>query len=454
MSQLIASDRNIAVIGLGKSGVSAARFLTAKGIKFDVYDSRDEVAGLAQFKQQYPGVTVRCGALVAEQLATYHQLVVSPGVSLEEPAIAFAGEQGAELIGDISLFSHFVKAPFIAITGSNAKSTVTTWLGDMAQRDGKDVAVGGNLGTPALDLLLDHADAELYILELSSFQLERTEKLSATVATVLNVSEDHLDRYSGMLAYQQSKQRIYRKAESAVYNRADVLTRPLASQHMQLVSFGLNQPDLHDYGLRKLQGKEHIVKGLQTIMAVEELFLPGRHNVENALATAALAQCAGISQPAVIESLKSFKGLQHRCQQVAVIDGVKYFNDSKGTNVGASIAAIDGLADSDKHLILIAGGVGKGADFSDLAKAVDSKVKTVVLIGEAATIIAQLIVDKSSIEYADDMASAVAKAKRHTQAGDTILLSPACASFDMFESFEHRGDVFEQVVADLVEGDQ
>ncbi|CAH0993163.1 UDP-N-acetylmuramoylalanine--D-glutamate ligase [Sinobacterium norvegicum] len=449
MSQLIASDRNIAIIGLGKSGVSAARFLTTKSIKFDVFDSREMAAGADSFKQRYPGVNVHCGELSGEKLACYQQLVVSPGVSLEEPAIAFAGEQGAELIGDISLFCQYVDVPFVAITGSNAKSTVTTWVGDMAERDGKNVAVGGNLGTPALDLLLDHGDAELYIIELSSFQLERTEKLTANVATVLNVSEDHLDRYSGMMAYQQSKQRIYRKAESAVYNRADVLTQPLASQQMKLISFGLSQPDLHDYGIRLQQGKEFLAKGLKSLMAVEELSLPGRHNIENALASAALAECAGISLSAVVASLKCFTGLRHRCQQIAVVDGVKYFNDSKGTNVGASIAAIDGLAEDGSHLILIAGGVGKGADFSDLAKAIDGKVSQVILIGEDAELIATLIADNSKIVFADDMAAAVSLATATAQVGDTILLSPACASFDMFNSFEHRGEVFEQAVMQL-----
>ncbi|ROR94783.1 UDP-N-acetylmuramoylalanine--D-glutamate ligase [Sinobacterium caligoides] len=451
MSQLIASDNRVAVIGLGKSGVSAARFLTAKGIPFDVFDSREKVAGLDEFCRKYPQIKVSCGALDAEQMASYKQLVVSPGVSLAVPALAYAEEQGAELLGDISLFSQYVTAPFVAITGSNAKSTVTTLVAEMALHDGKRVAVGGNLGMPALDLLLDHPDAELFVIELSSFQLERTEVLGADVATILNVSEDHLDRYSGMLAYQQSKQRVYRRSSAAVFNRADVLTQPLVSQNMKVVSFGLSKPDLNDYGLLDVAGTEYLAKGLTPLIASEELKLPGRHNIENALSALALGELVGLNTEAMLATLKTFSGLRHRCQWLAEINSVAYFNDSKGTNVGASIAAINGLSGGEGQVILIAGGVAKGADFSELAELIADKVKALVAIGEAAATLAKLVDGRIPCVFASSMAEAVAEASAAAAPGDTVLLSPACASFDMFDSFEHRGELFEHAVFSLTE---
>ena len=451
MAQLIATDNQIAVIGLGKSGFSVARFLVAKGVSFDVFDSRAEPAGKAAFCQQYPDIAVYCGELSADKLSTYPRLVVSPGIALDEPALVEAATKGCALIGDISLFCQYVDAPVVAITGSNAKSTVTTWLGDMAERDNKRVAIGGNLGTPALDLLLDWPDAELYVLELSSFQLERTEVLAADVATILNVSEDHLDRYSGMLAYQQSKQRVYRRAKWAVYNRGDRLTTPLVSQTMKTVSFGLSKPDLNDFGLVAFEGREYIAKGLNRLLSTDQIRLKGGHNIENAMATMALADCAGIALPAMIDSLQHFNGLRHRCQLIADHNGIRYYNDSKGTNVGATIAAINGLTeDGRREIILIAGGVGKGADFIDLAALIDQKVKSVVLIGESGPKIAALLADEIQCENADSMIAAVTKAQAMAQPGDKILLSPACASFDMFNSFEHRGDVFEASVLDLI----
>ena len=315
----------------------------------------------------------------------------------------------------------------------------------MAQDAGKKVAVGGNLGRPALDLLADQP--ELIILELSSFQLETTSQLNAEVAVVLNMSEDHLDRHGDMLGYHQAKHRIFQGVKKVVYNRDDHLSRPLVPDAITKQSFGLNAPDLNQYGvLRETDGTMWLARGRERLLKTSELFIQGMHNAANALACLALGEAIGLPMASMLSTLKNFKGLEHRCEYVNTIAGVRYYNDSKGTNVGATLAAIDGLgaaiAAQQGKLALILGGQGKGQDFSPLRDAIQKYVKSVILIGEDAAVIEQAIQGTTHIQYAENLSEAVTLAQQFTQAEDVVLLSPACASFDMFKSYNDRGQQF------------
>ena len=373
---------------------------------------------------------------------------MSPGLALATPALQAAAARGVKLSGDIDLFARNAKAPIVAISGSNAKSTVTTLVGEMAAAAGKRVAVGGNLGTPALDLLND--DVELYVMELSSFQLETTNQLGAEVATVLNVSEDHMDRYSGLPAYHLAKHRIFRGAKQVVVNRQDALTRPLMGEGLPCWTFGLSAPDFKAFGLREENGEKYLAFEFQNLMPVRELKVRGAHNQANALAALALGHAVGLPFDAMLSSLRSFTGLEHRCQWVRELDGVSYYNDSKATNVGAALAAIDGLgADMDGKLVLIAGGDGKGADFSGLRDSVAKHCRAVVLIGRDADLIAAALGEEVPQVRAASLDDAIAQSRELAQPGDAVLLSPACASFDMFKNYEERGQLFARAVEAL-----
>ncbi|MEE1921276.1 UDP-N-acetylmuramoyl-L-alanine--D-glutamate ligase [Pseudomonas sp. 148P] len=445
---LIASDHFRIVVGLGKSGMSLVRFLANRGVAFAVADTRENPPELATLRRDYPQVEVRCGELDVEFLCRADELYVSPGLALATPALQQAAARGVKLSGDIELFARNVKAPIVAISGSNAKSTVTTLVGEMAAAAGKRVAVGGNLGTPALDLLAD--DVELYVLELSSFQLETTDQLNAEVATVLNVSEDHMDRYSGLPAYHLAKHRIFRGARQVVVNRQDALSRPLPVEGQPCWTFGLNKPDFKAFGLREEEGEKYLAFEFQTLMPVRELKIRGAHNQSNALAALALGHAVGLPFEAMLESLRSFAGLAHRCQWVRELNGVNYYDDSKATNVGAALAAIEGLgADIDGKLVLIAGGDGKGADFSGLRAPVAAHCRAVVLLGRDAERLAEALGDGAPLVRVQTLEEAVAKCAELALPGDAVLLSPACASLDMFKNFEERGRLFAQAVGAL-----
>ncbi|OCR25440.1 UDP-N-acetylmuramoyl-L-alanyl-D-glutamate synthetase [Pseudomonas syringae] len=445
---LIASDHFRIIVGLGKSGMSLVRFLANRGVSFAVADTRENPPELATLRRDYPQVEVRCGELDVEFLCRADELYVSPGLALATPALQQAAARGVKLSGDIELFARHAKAPIIAITGSNAKSTVTTLVGEMAVAAGKRVAVGGNLGTPALDLLSD--DIELYVLELSSFQLETTDQLGAEVATVLNISEDHMDRYSGLPAYHLAKHRVFRGARQVVVNRQDVLTRPLIGEGLPCWTFGLNTPDFHGFGLREENGEKYLAFQFESLMPVRELKIRGAHNQSNALAALALGHAVGLPMDAMLASLRSFGGLEHRCQWIRERDGVNYYDDSKATNVGAALAAIEGLgADISGKLVLIAGGDGKGADFSGLAAPVAAHCRAVVLLGRDAELIAHVLGDSVPLIRAQSLDEAVQRCADTAQPGDAVLLSPACASFDMFKNYEERGQLFAQAVRDL-----
>jgi len=444
------------VAGLGKTGVSVVRYLVDQGYKVAVTDTRLEPPGLIDLPDD---VACHLGGLDQELLCRADEIILSPGLALSEPAIQAAIAKGVSVVGDIQLLRRATAAPIVAITGSNAKSTVTTLVGEMAANAGLRVAVGGNLGKPSLELLDN--DPELIVLELSSFQLETTSNLAAAVAVVLNMSEDHMDRYDDMLGYHTAKHRIFQQCQSYVVNRDDTLTRPLIADSTPMRSFGLNAPDINDFGiLRDLDGTMWLAKGRNRLLSTREMKIQGSHNAANALAALALGEAVGLPMDAMLKTLREFAGLAHRCQFVAEQHGVRFYNDSKGTNVGATLAAIEGLGAAltstcvskpSGKLAVILGGVGKGQDFKPLAAPLGRFGRVVVLIGEDAPIIeaalqATLAEHQVAIVHAETLSDALQQCRNAAQAGDAVLLSPACASFDMFLNYEDRGTQFEQLV--------
>ncbi|MCE3251002.1 MAG: UDP-N-acetylmuramoyl-L-alanine--D-glutamate ligase [Cellvibrio sp.] len=448
MSQMIATSKVKAIIGTGITGLSVARFLAAQGQAFVLLDTRSNPPNLEQIQLEFPGVTIVCGELDLHTLLACDEIIISPGVAVATPAIEQAKAAGVPVVGDIELFVRAAKAPIVAITGSNAKSTVTTLVGEMAKTAGINVAVGGNLGTPALELLNDAV--ELYVMELSSFQLETVSRLNAKVATILNISADHLDRYENMRAYILAKLRVYFGAENIVVNRKDVLTHPPMAAGIKPIYFGGNA-DFGSFGLITNEGTEFLAKNLTPLIATSELKIRGRHNVDNALAALALGDAAGIPMDAMLSTLKIFRGLRHRCEFVMEKDAVEFYNDSKGTNIGATLAAIQGLARDPQQLIVILGGEGKGQDFTELAPALRAINSRVVIIGRDGPIIAEAIGDAAKIVFANNMQDAVNKSFAIANPGDAVLLSPACASFDMFKNYEDRGEKFCLAVKELIQ---
>lgn len=446
MSQMIATSKVKAVIGTGITGLSVARFLAAQQQAFVLLDTRATPPNLDKVQQEFPGIRIECGELNLHTLLACDEIIVSPGVAVATPAIEQAKNAGIPVIGDIELFVRYAKAPIVAITGSNAKSTVTTLVGEMAKAAGIKVAVGGNLGTPALELLDDAI--ELYVMELSSFQLETVTKLNAKVATILNISADHLDRYDNMRAYILAKLRVYFGAEHIVVNRHDVLTHPPFAAGIKPIYFG-GKADFGGFGLVEENGEEYLAKNLTALIPARALKIRGRHNVDNALAALALGDAAGIPMDAMLTTLKNFGGLRHRCEFVASKHGVEFYNDSKGTNIGSTLAAVQGLARNPQQLIVILGGEGKGQDFTGLAPALAAINSQVVLIGRDANIIEQALTGATKITHASSMQDAVNKALQLAKSGDAVLLSPACASFDMFKNYEDRGDQFCAAVQEL-----
>ncbi len=443
---LIASSGDEVIFGLGATGLSCARFLHREGHRFTVIDTRSAPPELATLQQEMPEVPVFAGDIPEAIVTRGGEWVVSPGIALEDALVLRAQDAGAEVVGDIDLFMRAARAPVVGITGSNAKSTVTALLGEMAREAGLNVGVGGNLGIPALDLLAE--ERELYVLELSSFQLERAGDLGLAVATVLNISADHLDRHGTLPRYHQAKHRIFRGCQKAVVNRDDPLTLPLLAANVPTLSWRLREPELGGFGLRLLGATETLCFGFEPLLPVAELKIKGRHNVGNALAAFALGHGAGLSFDAMVAAARRFPGLPHRCQLVGETNGIRFVNDSKGTNVGATVAALEGLA-SNRNVVLIAGGVGKGQDFRQLRSTLQDHCKALVLIGEAAAAIEDSVADLVSVQRAQTLEAAVADAMALASAGDVVLLSPACASFDMFSGYPARGDAFAKAVASL-----
>jgi len=438
------------VAGLGISGVSAVNFLHERGYQVAVTDSRTHPPGHDQIPA---GIQTSFGQLDTELLLQAEEIILSPGLAPQLPEIQQATAKGILVVGDIQLLRRATEVPIVAITGSNAKSTVTTLIGLMAKEAGKKVAVGGNLGRPALDLLKDQP--ELIILELSSFQLETTSLLNAEVAVVLNMSEDHLDRHGDMLGYHAAKHRIFQGVKKVVFNRDDALSRPLVPDAVPVQSFGLNAPDMNQYGvLRDTDGTLWLARGRERLLKSTEMYIQGTHNIANALACLALGEAIGLPLNSMLETLKSFKGLAHRCEYVDTVNNVRYYNDSKGTNIGATLAAIEGLgaaiAPRKGKVVVILGGQGKGQDFKALRAAVQQYVKTVVLIGEDALKIEQSIKGSTEILKAATLQEAVQLCHAKADAEDVVVLSPACASFDMFKGYDDRGHQFVACVKALV----
>lgn len=445
---LITTDKKRIIVGLGVTGLSVARYLAGRGLPFGVVDTRQNPPGLDQLKRFAPMADLHLGELDVDVLASAAELVVSPGIALSTPVLQEASARGVKLVGDIELFAREAKAPIIAITGSNAKSTVTTLVGEMAKAAGKRVAVGGNLGTAALDLL--DQKAELYVLELSSFQLETTYQLNAEVATVLNISEDHMDRYPDLIAYHRAKHRIFRGARQVVFNRDDNLTRPLVGDDLPRFSFGLSRPDFKSFGLLEENGVMHLAFEFGALMPVTDLKMRGAHNQANALAALALGHAAGLPMDAMLQALREFAGLPHRCQWVGQHGGVDFYDDSKATNVGAALAAINGFgADITGKQVLIAGGDGKGADFAPLRHPVSQHCRAVVLLGRDAPLLEKTLLGAVPLIRVESLDQAVIAANDAAEAGDAVLLSPACASLDMFKNFEERGRLFAEAVRRL-----
>ncbi|WP_250128506.1 UDP-N-acetylmuramoyl-L-alanine--D-glutamate ligase [Aggregatibacter actinomycetemcomitans] len=423
-------DKKVTVIGLGKTGLSCVDFLRAKQADVRVIDTRQHPAGAEQLDKAIP---LHTGGLNQQWLLESDLIVISPGLAVKTPEIQTALQAGVEVVGDIELFCREADKPIVAITGSNGKSTVTTLVAEMAKAAGLRVGMGGNIGIPALSLLNQQHD--LYVLELSSFQLETTYSLKAVAATVLNVTEDHMNRYVDLQDYRHAKLNIYNHCQTAVINAEDALTLPTTQRPQKQVSFGENHAD---YWLKTENNKTYLMAYDEAVLACDEMKLTGRHNYMNALAAITLAQAAGINLTGIRTALCAFGGLEHRFQVAHIADGVRWINDSKATNVGSTVAALTGLQVAGKlHLLL--GGDGKGADFSELARLINQPHIYCYCFGRDGKQLAAL---SSQSQLFDTMEHAIAAIRPQLQAGDMVLLSPACASLDQFSCFEARGDEF------------
>jgi len=436
-------DKNVLVVGLGKTGAACVRWLVGQGARVAVTDSRAEPPGRLEIRGL--PAELKLGAFAAPRpLGQYALAVVSPGVSLDEAFVRELRAAGVPTLGDIELFARAADAPVAAITGSNGKSTVTTLLGEMAIRAGWNVAVGGNLGTPALDLLAP--DVQLYVMELSSFQLETLHSLRCKAAANLNVSPDHLDRHHSFEAYAEAKARIFNGCELAVVNRQDGETRRNVRAAQRVVSFGLDAPMAGEYGLVKRDGMDWLACGKDLLLKVSDLRIHGLHNAANALAALALADAVGVPRAASLAVLREFKGLRHRCEWVADIGGVRYFNDSKGTNVGATLAAVSGMPGP---IVWLGGGQGKGQDFAPLRGPLAQKGHAAILFGEDAPRLDEALRSALPLYREPDLRASVRRAHAVARPGDQVLLSPACASLDQFRNYEERGEKFCAYVREL-----
>lgn len=433
------------VVGLGRTGLSCVRHLQSHGVSFAVTDSRAAPPETAALEKLAPDADVRFGGFDEALLDGASQIVASPGVSLKEPFLMSAAVRGIPIVGDIELFVRAARAPIAAITGTNGKSTVTTLVGLMANAAGRRAIAGGNLGRPALELL-DDPVPELYVLELSSFQLETTLSLRAAAAAVLNVTPDHMDRYATIEEYAAAKERIFQRAEAAIVNLDDVAVRTMHYQPSRVLGFSLHADPAADYYVHHQGDDVILMRGRERLLAMSELKISGLHNAANAMASLAMCEALNLSRDACLQALREFSGLPHRSQWVADVNGVRYVDDSKGTNVGATLAAVAGMPGS---LVLIAGGQGKGQDFKPLAQAFRGKVRHVVLLGQDAKLLDAALQGVATTQFAKDMNEAVQLAANAARQGETVLLSPACASLDMFRDYGHRGDVFAAAVKGL-----
>ncbi len=431
------------VLGLGATGLSVARYLRRTEANAVFVDTRDDPPGIDELNEIWPGADVVVGKSTLPRAVK--RIIASPGVPDSNELLRKAYKKKLEVVSDIELFAREAEAPFVAVTGSNGKSTVTTLIYHMCRAAGRTVLAGGNLGEPALDLL-DEEQPEIYVLELSSFQLHRTENLPADVAVLLNVSPDHLDWHGSEDEYRESKYRVYREARAAVVNRADETAAEHAKNIDRVITFGLDEPGEGHYGMRHDEGIDYLARGDALLIATHELAMVGLHNQANALAALAAGELLGLEMPAMLQVISEFPGLPHRMQLVARKGAVDYINDSKATNVAAAVASIQSV---DGTIVLVAGGDGKGGDFSQLAQALEGKLRAAVLIGKDAEKIADALDTVMPVYFAQDMEDAVLQAAAFAESDDTVLLAPACASLDQYENYEARGDAFASAVGSL-----
>ncbi len=487
------ADKFVLVLGLGETGLSLARWLSAQGARLRVADSRSEPPGLAEAGRYVAAAQIFCGAFGDALFEDIDLIAISPGVPLRDPFVQRAIARGIPVVGDIELFAQHInnslsplsptlgettshstrlqttaakslvishegrgskregRPLILAITGANGKTTVTSMVEHLCKAAGKDAVAAGNISPAVLDVVLARGanQPEIWVLELSSFQLETTATLNADAATVLNISEDHLDRYAGINEYAAAKARIFAGCEVQVLNRDDARSMGMARAGSKVVTFGLNLPgSANDFGIEKAGNETWLKLGGERLLNADELQIAGLHNVANALAALALCRAIDLPMPVLLDALRSFRGLPHRVERVAEIDGVLYYDDSKGTNVGATVAALEGLG---RRVVLIAGGEGKGQDFAPLRPAVTRHARAVVLIGRDAPLIASALEGCGvPVLYASNMSEAVRQAAQLAQSGDAVLLSPACASFDMFHNYAHRAEMFVEAVHELI----
>jgi len=449
-------NKRIVVLGAGLTGMSCVRFLAKHQLYCHVNDNRENAVNTEEFKQSFPACELTLGQWNLASIDNADVLIVSPGIDLEKEQLLNNITSHCQVMGDVELFCQITDKPILAVTGSNGKSTVVSLLAHVGEQLGLKVALGGNVGLPVLEQLSNEIDC--YVLELSSFQLETLASMNAIAATVLNVSDDHLDRHKTLENYSAIKQKVYQQAQMAVINRDDVasfssleLPQGLPVNNNNVISFGSDTSTTKQFGLVIDNDQYYLAKGEEKLIALKALPLAGLHNALNYLAVLALGQCAGWSISSMIEHFSSFTGLAHRCQRIDTTDNIVWINDSKATNVGAALAAIHGLystlAENNK-LILVAGGDGKGADFSPLKTAIENHVAHVITLGKDGSKIAAL---SNKSKQVSDIQSAVEQANKLAIAGDIVLLSPACASIDMFKNFAERGQIFTEAVNTLQE---
>lgn len=434
------------VFGLGATGLSIARYLKRKGIAARFVDTRDAPPGLAALGEIDPAADIVLGKAPDSLVDNVARIIVSPGIPDSEPLLSAARNAGVEIVSDIQLFVDEAQAPLIGVTGSNGKSTVTTLLSLMCDAAGVNGLAGANLGEPALDLL-EHDTPDFYILELSSFQLLRTDTLPLQVAVLLNISPDHLDWHSSYDEYRQAKYRIFDQAQAAVVNRDDDEAQQHVTPGASCVSFGLDEPGEDQFGVRRDNGDAFLARGDTLLLSVSDIAMVGTHNQANALAALATGELMGLGLSAMLQVLHEFPGLPHRMQFIASVNGADFINDSKATNIGAAIAAVESVRGP---VVLIAGGQGKGGDFDTLAQSVSEKLRAAVLYGEDADAIEQAFGGRAPTLRAGTLREAVKCAAGMASAGDTVLLAPACASFDQYRNFEARGEDFRNAVMELV----
>ena len=459
MKQL--AKKSVLVLGLGETGLSLVRWVTAQGARVRVADSRNNPPSLDMLRKEFPIADIHCGFFRSELLDEIELIAISPGVPLRDPFVVKAIAQGIPVVGDIELFALALPQKncpkIIAITGSNGKTTVTSMVGAMCRAAGKDTVVAGNISPAVLDVLMQRGGKhpDVWVLELSSFQLETTHSLNADAATVLNISEDHMDRYNDMGEYIAAKARIFRasgKGGVQVLNRDDADSAAMTLLERRHITFGLNTPPPgdEDWGIEEENLDTWLVQGKRRVLKANELVVEGLHNISNALAALALCRAIELPLPPLLDALRNFKGLPHRVEAVAEIRDVIYYDDSKGTNVGATVAALKGLG---RRAVVILGGDGKGQDFTPLVPAVTQHARAVVLIGRDADKIAAILHGCDvPVFYAGDMTEAVKLSATEALPGDAVLMSPACASFDMFRNYVHRAEAFISAVQAMQKG--